>query len=167
MTWDEVLHKAQWHGMKYYIRDVLKPNLPETVKLAEDKITPTEWLLLQLRRRTVLKELYPELLYIVEVIVSLPVSNAWPERGASTLKALRTRLMNRLSTSMLESLLHISINAPDLTSVQGQKLVKLASSLGCRRRIEENCLSTRLLLQKRKPPHQSFKWRMLESKQSQ
>ena len=36
--------KAQWHGMKYYIRDVIKPKLPE--KLA--RTTPTEWLLLQL-----------------------------------------------------------------------------------------------------------------------
>ena len=73
--------KALWHGMKYYIRDVLKPKLPESVKQGEDKTTPTEWLLLQLLRQTVLKELYPELLHIVEVIVSLPVSNAWPERS--------------------------------------------------------------------------------------
>ena len=116
--------KAQWHGMKYYIRDTVKPNMPKT--LAETKTTPTEWLLLQLLNQSILKELYPDIMYIVEVVVSLPVSNAWPERGASTLKAIKNRLRNRLGTKMLESLLHISINAPDPCSEEGQKIVKLA-----------------------------------------
>ena len=118
--------KAQWHGMKYHIRDVLKPDIPDSVKRGKAKITSTEWLLLQLMKHTVLRELYPDLMYIVEVILSLLVSNAWPERGASTLKAMKTRLRNRLGTAMLESMLHISINAPDSTSKEGQKIVKQA-----------------------------------------
>ena len=87
---------------------------------------PTEWLLLQLLNQNILKELYPDIMYIVEVVVSLPVSNAWPERGASTLRAIKTRLRNRLGTKMLESLLHISLNGPYPCSEEGQKLVKLA-----------------------------------------
>lgn len=79
--------------MKYYIRDVLKPALPESVKLDKDKITSTEWLLIQLMKHSVLGELYPDLMHIVaEVILSLPVSNAWLERGASNLKAMKTGL---------------------------------------------------------------------------
>ena len=116
---------AQWQGIKYYIRDVIKPQIPQSVKEGNDK-TPTEWLLLELMKHTVLKQLYPDLLYIVEVVLSLPVSNAWPERGASTLKAFRTRLRNRLSPEMLESLMHVCINAPEPTSPEGKKLVKLA-----------------------------------------
>lgn len=42
----------------------------------------------------------------------MPVSDAWPERGASALKRLRTRLRNSLKKEMLESLLHIAINGP-------------------------------------------------------
>jgi len=42
----------------------------------------------------------------------MPVSNAWPERGASALKRLKTRLRNSQKKEMLESLLHISINGP-------------------------------------------------------
>ena len=42
----------------------------------------------------------------------MPVSNAWPERGASALKRLKTRLRNSLKKEMHESLLHIAINGP-------------------------------------------------------
>ena len=40
----------------------------------------------------------------------MPVSNAWPERGASAVKRLKTRLRNSLKKDMLKSLLHITIN---------------------------------------------------------
>ena len=42
----------------------------------------------------------------------MPVSNALPERGASALERLKTRLGNSLKKEMLESLLHIAINGP-------------------------------------------------------
>ena len=29
--------ECQWHGLKYYIRDVIKPNIPEATKLAGEK----------------------------------------------------------------------------------------------------------------------------------
>lgn len=117
--------KAQWHAMKYHIRDAIKPNLPESVKSGSD-ISPTEWLLLQLLKDTSVRQLYPDIVYIAEVVASLPVSNAWPERGASALKSVKTRLRNRLSSSMLESILHICINAPEPSSAAGQKLVEKA-----------------------------------------
>lgn len=56
--------------------------------------------------------MYPPLLQVAEVCLSMPVSNAWPERGASALKRLKTRLRNLLKKQMLESLLHITINGP-------------------------------------------------------
>lgn len=117
--------KAEWEGMKYHLRDVIKPSLPDSVKSGKES-SPTEWCLLQLLKNIAVKQLYPNVIFIAEVIASLPVSNAWPERGASTLKALKTRLRNRLSTSMLESLLHICINAPEPSSLEGQQLVKAA-----------------------------------------
>ncbi|XP_052784628.1 zinc finger protein 862-like [Mya arenaria] len=119
--------KAEWEGMKYHLRDVIKPSMPDSVKSGKEQTeTTTEWCLLQLLKNIAVRQLYPNVIYIAEVIASLPVSNAWPERGASTLKALKTRLRNRLSTSMLESLLHICINAPKPSSLEGQQLVKAA-----------------------------------------
>lgn len=117
--------QAQWLGMKYHLRDVIRPDIPEEVKESKT-MSPTEWCLLKLMQNSAVKQLYPDIAYIVEVIVSLPVSNAWPERGASALKSVKTRLRNRLTSSMVESILHICINAPDPTSTEGQHITKPA-----------------------------------------
>jgi len=44
----------------------------------------------------------------------LPVSNAWPERGASAVKRLQTRLRSRIKNDMLEALMHITLNGPEV-----------------------------------------------------
>ena len=48
----------------------------------------------------------------------MPLSNAWPERGASAVKRLKTRLRNSLKKDMLESLLHITINGPPVEKAE-------------------------------------------------
>lgn len=58
---------------------------------------------------------------------SIPVSNSWPERGASAVKRTKTRLRNRLSDNMLSSLLHLSINAPHLSSDEPSPIIQEAS----------------------------------------
>ena len=51
-------------------------------------------------------------LVVAELAQSIPVTNAWPERGGSAIKRIKTTLRNRLADKMLDSLLHLSINAP-------------------------------------------------------
>ena len=53
---------------------------------------------------------------LAECCRSLPVSNTWPEREASALKRVKTRLRSRLSNSMLHSLMQMSINGPPINS---------------------------------------------------
>lgn len=60
---------------------------------------------------------YPRLLEIAEICLSLPVSNAWPERGASAVKRLKSRLRSTLNNDMLALLMHVSINGPELCAV--------------------------------------------------
>ena len=48
-----------------------------------------------------------------EVTLSAPITKAWPERGASAIKRIKTRLRNRLKKVMLNSLLHILVNGPE------------------------------------------------------
>ena len=43
---------------------------------------------------------------------STAISNAWPERGASQLKLIKTRIRSQIKNDLLASLLHISINGP-------------------------------------------------------
>ena len=65
----------------------------------------------------------PNLTKVVELILTLPVSNAWPERGASEVKIIKTDLRNRLKNDMLNGLLHVAVNGPDLCSEECDLLV--------------------------------------------
>ena len=71
-------------------------------------------------------KLMPAIVHIAEVALSMPVSNAWPERGASTVKRIKTRLRGSLENRMLNSLMHISINGPDLHTPEVNHLIKMA-----------------------------------------
>ena len=89
--------KAAWGKLKYDIRD-WKTKIPKEIKEGTKKSTeqcpkPTEWCLSRiLQMRCVLGSLYPCMSKIAEVVMALPVSNAWPERGASKIKIIKNRL---------------------------------------------------------------------------
>lgn len=72
---------------------------------------------------------FPALVQIAEVCLSMPVSNAWPERGCSALKRVKTRLRSRLSVEMLQTLLAISINGPNVGTPECESLVTSAVDL--------------------------------------
>lgn len=74
--------------------------------------------------RTDFGHFYLKLVWIAEIILSLPVSNAWPERGASAVKRIKSRLQSSMSNQMLEALLQISINGPAVS--EAEDLVKEA-----------------------------------------
>ena len=96
---------AEWVKFKY---DILrfKNNIPKDMK---DQ-TPTEWLMISFVRQTTYFQIFPDLTKVAEIALALPVSNAWPERGACKLKLMKTRLRNRLSNKMLNYLMQVSIN---------------------------------------------------------
>lgn len=63
-------------------------------------------------------------MHIVEIALTMPISNAWPERGASRVKLIKTRLRSRLTNKMLEALVNISMNGPEANSSECDTLVK-------------------------------------------
>lgn len=111
--------KCEWKKFKYNLLQ-LKNEIPQHILHSPKNrnlvsATPTEWALHQmLSQRATYEHFMPLLLHIAEVCLSLPVSNAWPERGASALKRLKTRLRNTLKNDMLEALMHVSINGPGI-----------------------------------------------------
>ena len=112
--------KAEWEKLKYNLL-LWKEQIPQEL----DNITPTEWSLKRLlSMRTEHGHFYPKLVWIAEIILSLPMSNAWPERGASAVKRVKSRLRSSMTNQMLEALLHISINGPPVR--EAQELVKEA-----------------------------------------
>jgi len=66
----------------------------------------------------------PKLIKVVEIVLTVPVSNAWPERGASKVKLVKTNLRNKLKNDKLDGLLHISVNGPEIGSQLCDELVR-------------------------------------------
>ena len=126
--------KAEWGKLKY---DILywKTKIPKeikegTTKTTEQLPTPTEWCLSRiLQMRCALGSLYPCISKIAEVALTLPVSNAWPKRGTSKIKLIKSRLRSRLKNDLLNSLLQISINGPDVFSKENDDVIRRAVQL--------------------------------------
>ena len=87
---------CEWRKFKYSIlklksempADVIKP--PKNKELTSQ--TPTDWLLRHmLSNQLTYSHFVPELLCLAEVCMSLPVSNAWLEYGASAVKRLKNK----------------------------------------------------------------------------
>lgn len=121
--------KIEWEKMKYYVAEVVLPNMPDEVKSNCTSTTPTDWFIDHLLKPQ-MKHFYPQLAYIAEVVSALPVSNAWPERGASTLKTIKTKQRNRLSQSMLEYLMQVSINGPPCEEAE-DTIIKESVNVWC------------------------------------
>ena len=103
--------KPEWKKLKY---DLLswKEYIPKDT-VDGKKGTPTEWSLKRvLAMKSTFGQFYPRSVQVAEAALAIPVSNAWPERGASQLKLIKTRIRCQIKNDLLASLLHISINCP-------------------------------------------------------
>ena len=97
--------------------------IPDEVR-KNHETTSAEWCLTRL-----MKLIFPALVYIAEVCLSMPVSNAWPERGYSASKRVKTRLRSRLREEMLQTLLLITINGPKVGTPECYSLMTAAIEL--------------------------------------
>jgi len=117
--------------------DVVKP--PKNKELTSQ--TPTDWLLHHmLSNQSTYSHFVPELLRLAEVCMSLLVSNAWLERGASAVKRLKTRLRSSLKGDLFESLMHITINGPEVQECESlvKKAVKKWREVKAHRKIAKS-----------------------------
>lgn len=82
---DKVLAlEAEWAQFKYNL-EKLKSTMPNF-----QSITPTEYCVHHLLKlRTPFEQSFPLLMKLAEIILPMPVSNAWPERGASAVKRIK------------------------------------------------------------------------------
>lgn len=53
-------------------------------------------------------------LQIAEICLSLPILKSRPERGASAVKNKVTWLFSRIKNDLLQALMHVSINGPNI-----------------------------------------------------
>ena len=115
---------CEWRKFKYN-HLAIENEIPDEILHPPEKKylitqTPTEWALEYLMKmRCSLQYLFPLLSEVAELCLSTPVSSAWPEREASCVKRIKTRLRLRLKNDMLEALLHIAINGPEVKNSAG------------------------------------------------
>lgn len=103
--------KTEWKKLKY---DLLswKEHIPKDTADGK-KSTPTEWSLKRvMAMKSTFGQFYPKSVQVAEAALAIPVSNAWPERGASQLKLIKTRIRSQIKNDLLASLLHVAINGP-------------------------------------------------------
>ena len=85
---------------------------PETKDAKAGQMTPTEWFINKLLSDRVAFRDYSEVLKLAEIAAVIPVSNAWPERGASSMKLIKSRLRSSLKSDLLNTLMQVAINGP-------------------------------------------------------
>ena len=89
------------------------------------KLSCAEWVMQQLvKQKFSYQGHFPLMVTVVEALLVIPVSNAWPERGASKVKLIKNCLRSLLKGDMLNSLMHISLNGPQVTSEDGKQVIK-------------------------------------------
>ena len=50
--------------------------------------------------------------FLAQITLTVPVTNAWPERGASLVKRVKSRTRDTMKNDLVNALLNISINGP-------------------------------------------------------
>ena len=108
----------EWKAFKYELKQ-WRNEIPDEIKQPTNSkdspvLTPTDWCLqLLLAINSLSPRTLSVLAKVAEYIVSLPVSNACPERGASALKLIKSRLRSTLKNDMLSCLMQIHVSGPE------------------------------------------------------
>ena len=104
----------QWKLMKIELLHLWKSWLQFKKSVDDNKMklksTPTEWALHRIVRTVSSNEDLTMIYEIAKVALVTPVTNAWPERGASAVKRVKTRFRSQMKDDLLNSLLMITIN---------------------------------------------------------
>ena len=116
---------AEWNQFKYHVNDHTKEQIPNDIRSGKSTITPTRWFLMNIaRNKAKYLPFFENMIVIAEIALTL---HAWPERGASALKLVKSRLRSRLKNDMLQCLLHVKINGPDVLSPDAKTIIKMAA----------------------------------------
>ena len=101
---------SEWSQMKYHINENIMKAVPEKIRKGKSTITPTGWFLTEIMRQKVTYEPFLVCFLMAEIAFTIPVTNGWPERGASAMKLVKTRCRSSLQNDTLEDLLMVLIN---------------------------------------------------------
>ena len=119
--WDDfrfemILIRGKWFEFKRNI---------ESSKL-KMKQTATEWSLRYIVNNYQGQEFCLIIKY-AKIAITVPVTNAWPERRANSVKRIKSRLRSTMKIDLLNALLMISMNVPTNYSKEALLIIKKAT----------------------------------------
>lgn len=118
--------RSEWQSFKFHLIQLRKKWLHFKDQVAANKLklkhTATEWVLRQVLGQ--FQEEFGHIVAIAKIALVTPVSNAWPERGGSAIKRIKSRSRSQMKNDMLEALMMISLNGPDPNSELADQLIK-------------------------------------------
>ena len=118
--------RSEWQFFKFHLIQLRKKWLHFKDQVAANKLklkhTATEWVLCQVLSQ--FQEEFGHIVAIAKIALVTPVSNAWPERGGSTIKHIKSRSRSQMKNDVLEALMMISLNRPDPNSELADQLIK-------------------------------------------
>ena len=85
--------------------------------------TSIEWLLNHIVKSFSDAEEFRRITDLAKIADIVPVTNAWPERGACAAKRIKTRNRSQIKNDLLNSLLHVSISGPPVNSKEADNLI--------------------------------------------
>ena len=90
---------------------------------------------------------------ILKFLAVIPVSNAWPERGASSMKHIKSRLESCLKSDLLNALMQVAVNGPPVFKSLPVVEIAVKNWLGriTRRKTKNATASSNLMATVREP----------------
>ena len=67
----------------------------------ELKSTSTEWSLKQIIKKYAEMDEFQEITFLAQVSLVIPVTNSWPERGASAVKRVKSRTRSTMKNDLM------------------------------------------------------------------
>ena len=86
-------------------------------------MTSTEWTLEHILNSFKGEVSFPKVLEFAKLAIIVQVTNAWPERGVSAVKRIKSRQRSTMINDLLNTLLHISMNVPPVNSPEPEHLI--------------------------------------------
>ena len=90
------------------------------------KQTTTEWSLQYIVNNYQGQE-FSLILKYAKIAINVPVTNAWPERGASAVKRINSQLRRTMKMDLLNAFLMISMNGPTNNSKKAALIIQKAT----------------------------------------
>ena len=117
----------QWNDFKFEMIEMKKKisTLKNQFQLNKFKfkMTSTEWTLEHILTSFKGEVSFPKVLEFAKLAIIVPVTNAWPEQGASAVKRIKSRQRSTMKNDLLNALLHISMNGPPVNSPEVEHLI--------------------------------------------